>query len=124
MHIENGWASEYARRKFGISVDETDAFRLVREAGLDPAVVTPQLTEDQMFNLLSLEAEYRTLRSLWTYLASQNPDGQAREQQDPAAWARAKQLQDNRVQMLAQIYEAYSAPSQVPQEPVPAGTGG
>lgn len=55
MEIVAGWATDFARQKFSVGVDENDLVRLLHEAGLG-ADVCALMTTVEVFKLLELEA--------------------------------------------------------------------
>jgi hypothetical protein len=61
MEIRHGWATEYGKDKFDVSVDETDLERLCNEYGIAPAFQS-QLTSEMVFTLLDTLARYLSLR--------------------------------------------------------------
>jgi hypothetical protein len=112
MKISYGWASEYARRKFGTEIDEDDLVRIIRETGLEPDEIMPKLTVSQKFSLMSLEAEYRALQAYMSYLHSPGVEQQP-PQDAGAAQARFEQLGGNREEMLQQVKQFF-APESAP----------
>jgi hypothetical protein len=57
MLIRRGWASEYAKRKFDIELDEADLVRILAVAGVaDPAGVAATMNLGHVYEILDAEA--------------------------------------------------------------------
>jgi hypothetical protein len=80
MRISAGWAGEYARKKFGIELDDqTDLPLFLVEAGLDPDEVMPQLQLFAKYQILKTEAERLALQAaVEAGIAEGNPAEQQR----------------------------------------------
>jgi hypothetical protein len=124
MDIEYHWASEYARRKFGVTLnDGDDLYRLLRDIHLRGSApeIAAKLTGDQVFNLLSLEAEYRALTAYGIYVGGlYEAGGEAAlppDAQDTAT--RLRKLAATRQEMFADLRSKFGA-----EEPAMAGAAG
>jgi hypothetical protein len=115
MEISYSWASEYARRKFGVALNDGDDLRrLIREISpaLDPDQVTPVLTADQLFSLLSLEAEYRAITAYGIYVGGLFEAGEQLPADAKSAADRLNKLTETRQQMFAQLREQFGGAEQ------------
>lgn len=73
MQIRQGIATEYAKEKFDITLDESDLIRMAIEYGFDPKGIS----QDQVYLLMTLEASRYVLVQSPKY---GRPLEQAREQ--------------------------------------------
>lgn len=112
MEISYAWASDYARRKFGCTLDAgEDLHRLIRDIhpSLSPAEVAGKLTTDQVFTLLSLEAEYRALLGYKTYVTGLLEAGEALPADAQATAVRLSKLTENRQILFGELREHFGA---------------
>lgn len=121
MEISYSWASEYARRKFGVTLnDGDDLYRLLRDIHLRGSApeIAAKLTGDQVFDLLGLEAEFRALTAYGIYVGGlYEAGGEAAVPADAqAAAARLNKLAATRQEMFADLRSKFGA-----EEPAMAG---
>jgi hypothetical protein len=111
MLITKGWATEFARQKFSIGVDETDLVSLLVEAGLSPSGV--ELTEDMKFALLNLEADRFSLGAA-IQAGMEGAEGDPRRE---AATDRLKQFSARRQQIFQRLREMFPGAVHPPEAP-------
>lgn len=70
MEISDGWATEYNRKRGGVTLEESDWRDLLIDAGIPPETHVPL---EGKFTLLRLQAAVFSLQALADYLFS-NPD--------------------------------------------------
>jgi hypothetical protein len=110
MEISYSWASDYARRKFGVTLnDGDDLYRLIRDIhpNLNPADVAGKLTTDQVFNLLSLEAEFRAITAYGIYVGGLHEAGEQLPADAQSAATRLNKLGETRQQVFAEMREKF-----------------
>jgi hypothetical protein len=82
MKVRSGWATEYARDKFDIEVDEADLERLCADWQIQPALRT-LFTAAMTFSVLSTLAEMLAAFELAKFLAP-GPSGVASDEHGKA----------------------------------------
>lgn len=70
MEVRSGWNSEYARKKYDVSLDEGDLSRILDAAGI-PLEAQPKLTLAQAHALLYFSAEIIARQTLILFDPSQ-----------------------------------------------------
>lgn len=63
MEVRSGWNSEFARKKYDVTLDEADLARILLGAGI-PLAAQPGLSEDHAHMLLWTSAEILARRTL------------------------------------------------------------
>jgi hypothetical protein len=79
MEVRSGWNSEYARKKYDVTLDEGDLARILQEAGI-PLEAQPALKLSQAHALLYFSAEIIARQTLLRYAktASGKADSEVR----------------------------------------------
>jgi hypothetical protein len=70
MEVRSGWNSEYARKKYDVTVDEGDLARILIAAGI-PVAAQPGMTADDAHMILYTTAEIMARRTLVQFDPSQ-----------------------------------------------------
>jgi len=117
MRISTGWATEFARQKFGVEVDDdNDLVAILNEIG-DPdgeyaARVLPRLTTGNKYQILRQEAEILSLQAAVDY---------GLEKEGTPGYQRLQELLAKRQGLFISVRQAF--PPQVassPQSQAPA----
>jgi hypothetical protein len=77
MEIRVGWATEYGRSKFDVSVDETDLARLCREHGISSSFAE-KIVPAEAFQLLLTQANWFSEAEAWRITPDTSPDKASR----------------------------------------------
>lgn len=113
MRISTGWATEFARHKFGAEVDdENDLPAIFNEIGGPDgeyaARIIPKLTTAQKYRFLKMEAEILALQAAVDY---------GLEKEGTRGYAHLQELQAQRQGLFEAVRRSF--PPQVPTPPQP-----
>lgn len=97
MRVMTGWNSEYGRRKFDVTFDETDLGRLLLDNDI-PVEQAEKLTPGEVFQLMWVNAEIFSHATLVKHLLAE-----AQEKAADAVDAEAKEYKDQRTSLVAAI---------------------
>ena len=104
MEIRFGWATDYGKQKFDVSVDETDLMRLLNDAGIPPAHHN-LVNEGECFKLLEATARAFALTEAVRYADSM---------EKPNVAARAAEALGERKVLVAQLRTRLNIPAEEP----------
>lgn len=102
MEITSGWSSDYAKKKYAVTLDEGDLTRILLGEGI-PLEARATLTADEVHTILWASAEIMARRTLVAH------DPSMREQ----LAKEAKQLNDKRTAALTGIRSRLEAQAEL-----------